>query len=338
MMEAVRNYFRQLGLRFGTGWNTFWYTPADPLVLGILRIGTGWIALAWLLSYTPDIDRFFGPSGLLPPDTVDRLLGPDSTTWSYFRYFSSPAELHVIHAIGAGILLAFTVGLFTRIMAVASLLVVLSTIHRGPMLTGQAEPILSMVLFYLCLGPCGRSLSMDAWRARYRAASAGPCVPVQVARRFVSARVSVRLIQVHICLVYLMMGIAKVAEPTDTWWAGDAVWWLAAKPESRLVDLTPLLSRQIYVVNAWTHGIVLFELAFPLLIWNRLARPLLLVLAVAVWIATAVLTGLIVFSTMMLIATAAFIDSESLRRLRQRPAPSPESATEHTDQPATADA
>ncbi len=316
MMEAVRHYFRELVHRFGAGWNAFWYTPADPYVLGAIRIATGATALVWLLSYTPDLTRFFGPSGLLPPDTVARLLGPDSTTWSYFRYFSSPAELLAMHALGVVVLLAFTLGWFTRVMAVASLIVVLSTVHRGPMLTGQAEPILSMVLFYLCLGPCGACLSVDAWWARHRASRDAPTLPVQAPRRLVSARVSIRLIQVHICVVYLMMGIAKVAEPSDTWWAGDAVWWLAAKPESRLVDLTPLLSRQIYLVNAWTHGITLFELAFPLLIWNRLARPLLLAVAVPMWCATALLTGLIVFSMMMLVATAAFVDFESLRDRR----------------------
>ena len=74
------------------------------------------------------------------------------------------------------------------------------------------------------------------------------------------------------------------------WWQGTAVWWLMARPDSRLVDLTGLSRMGLafeYLVNFFTHAIVLYELCFVFLIWNPLARPILLVVGAFVWRACA---------------------------------------------------
>ena len=42
------------------------------------------------------------------------------------------------------------------------------------------------------------------------------------------------------------------------------MWWLIARPESRLVDLTWLYPTP-KLIDLWTHAIVLFELGFPVL-------------------------------------------------------------------------
>ena len=55
------------------GWNDFWFTPADPLPLDLIRIATGllltWSCVVWLL----DADAFFGDRGWLRPDQVWRM-------------------------------------------------------------------------------------------------------------------------------------------------------------------------------------------------------------------------------------------------------------------------
>jgi hypothetical protein len=76
--------------------------------------------------------------------------------------------------------------------------------------------------------------------------------------------------------------------------------------------------------------IVAFELAFPLLVWKPLARPLMLGLGVIVWSTVAVLSGLIPFCLLMMIANLAFIPGCEMRQLcsrflarRQQPASEP---------------
>jgi hypothetical protein len=302
-MRAVSNYFSNLCETFGQGWNRFWFTPSDAFPLSVLRILSGLAALYYHASQAADLTRWFGPVGLLTSDTVQRLSGPAAFRFSPLNFTDSPAALWTFQVVGFVILAAFTVGLATRVTNVLALLVVLAYVHRAPMLTGQFEPVLTMVLAYLCLAPAGAYWSVDCrlrgWLNRARAPQPS-----------VAANISLRLIQVHLAAFYLLMGLTMLAG--QPWWNGEALWLLAARPESRLMDLT-FLHQYPYAINLWTHAVVGFELLFGILIWNRTARPLLLGLAVVIWASLALVTGLLAFFAMLLIAHLAFVSPLTLR-------------------------
>jgi hypothetical protein len=308
-MSAIRAYFDTLARRFGEGWNRFWFTPSDPFTLGMIRVLTGMAALGLYLSYIPDLDRWFGPNGLLPENAVLHLR--DAKVFSIFDYANSTSSLWTFYWIGAVALALFLVGLFTRVTSVLALFAVISLIHRGPMLARPVDDIIALMMFYLCLGPSGAALSIDAWRNRPKA-TAGAANTPQLSW---GATVAVRLMQVHLSVIYFMMATAKLRSPV--WLAGRAVWGLIAKPESRLLDLTGL-ANHMYLINIWTLVIVLFELCFAFLIWNKLARPLLLGLSLPIWIGTALLTGMTSWVLMMLVANLAFVSPACLRNCFDR--------------------
>jgi hypothetical protein len=315
----MRQYLGDLGRSFGQAWNRFWFTPRDPLVLSVIRVAAGLVALYLVASYSPDLGRFFGPGGLLPVETVEALQRPDPETmprrwrFSYLDYMQSGSDLWLAHVAGLAVLGLYTVGFWTRISSCLALVVVLSYVHRGPVLTGEVEPVLALVMFYLCLAPSGRYLSVDAWLARRRAANIPrtESAPAGASNLSTAATIATRLMQVHLSLLYAGMALGKLAG--DAWWSGAAVWWLIARPEQRLVDLTWLADHP-FVVNAWTHAIVVFELTFAVLIWNRLARPLLLWLAAAMWILLVPITGLAAFALLMLAANLSFVPPDTVRR------------------------
>ena len=308
-MNRLSQYFSDLSTGIGESWNRFWFTPADPLPLGVLRIGAGLLALYYLFSHTTDLVRWFGPDGLLPIAAVKDLttgMGEQVVFRpSYFNLTDAPELLWTLHGLGFAVLAAMTLGLFTRVTTPLSLAVVLSYVHRAPMITGLVEPVLTMLLFYLCLAPAGKYLSLDRllWKSK-RSDGA------EAAEASWTANLGLRLIQVHVAGFYLMMGLSKLAG--EPWWDGTAVWWLIAHPDSRIVDLTRL-GYQPFVINFWTHVIVLFELAFALFIWNRLARPLLLLIAIPMWLSLAVVSAQPAFCAAMLIANLAYVRADVLR-------------------------
>src|SRR5580704_2547371 len=51
--------------RMVQGWNRFWFTPADPLPLGLMRICGGLMLLYTTVAYTPDLQEFFGKDAWL---------------------------------------------------------------------------------------------------------------------------------------------------------------------------------------------------------------------------------------------------------------------------------
>ncbi len=301
MSSSVGNYFRTLCDRFGDGWNRFWFTPSDPFVLGPIRFFTGAILLYLHATLTPDLVRLFGAGGWLPTSAVAQLEG--TLRPSYLNFLSTPTELWVAHALGGLVLLLFTVGLFTRVTSVLSLIVLLSTVHRAPMLTSQVEQVLAYLVAYLCLAPAGASWSLDALFRRKRA----PDLLRTASSLCVAATIAVRLIQVHTAIVYGVMGLSQLM---GAWWASMGIWWLAARPESRLVDLT---GWHPYLFQVWDYATVLFELAFAVLVWNRLARPLLLALSVPIWLGLALVTGAVPLALAMLVAGLAYVPSEAFR-------------------------
>jgi hypothetical protein len=303
-MQAVSMYFSDLSEAFGRGWNRFWFTPGDAFPLSVIRVLTGLAALCYHWSFAADLTRWFGPHGLLTAETVHSLIGPAAFRWSPLFFTDAPQVLWVFHVVGLVILAAFTVGLLTRATNVLALGVVLSYVHRAPMIIGAFEPVLTMVLAYLCLAPSGAYLSVDRWLGNRRKQAGEPSPSV-------AANISLRLIQVHLAALYLLMGLTMLAG--QPWWSGEALWLLAARTESRLLDLT-FLNEHPFVINVWTHAVVAFALLFGVLIWNRLARPLLLVLAVVICVPLALVTGQLAFFAMLLIANLAFASPAWLRQ------------------------
>jgi hypothetical protein len=295
-------YWQDLVEAIGLGWNRFWFTPIDPLPLAVLRIGTGLITLLHLLSFNSDLTRWFAANGILPTAVIrnlDAIANSRGYDYSFLFYVQTPTELWIVHSVAIVIALAFTVGLLTRVTSVLTLLVVLNYSHRAPMLTGQLEPVLSMLLFYLCFGPAGARLSVDSFLL--------PKLGWLMPERSVAAGVVIRLIQVHGAAFYAMFGLTKLFG--EAWWSGDAIWLVLAQTHSRPLDLSWLRDYP-RILNAWAHAIVAYELLFPVLIWNRYARPLLLAIGVFVWLSIGLITGLVPYALAMLVVNRAFVPVE----------------------------
>lgn len=322
-MKAATSYLSDLCTKFGDGWNRFWYAPVNPLPASILRIGVGSIAFYLIALFSFDLLQFFGAHGLLPADTVDSVVRATTNTvldsqgrpkiyrFSYLDSTNDAGTLQAIHYAGLAVLLAYTVGLWSRVTSVLSLVVFLSYFHRAPMITGINEPVVAMLLFFLCFAPTGRCLSVDAWLRKRRAAKSASTTNLQkdpLGGRSFAAAVSLRLIQVHIAMIYFLMFLATMQQ-NEVWWKGEAVWWLIARNETAMIDLR-WLADYPYLINAWTTGIVVFYAAFALLIWNRTARPLLIVLSAPFWLGIALISGQGPFCAAMFVGGLSFISAE----------------------------
>jgi hypothetical protein len=285
----------------------------------VLRIAVGLMAIAHFLTLGIDLDRWFTRDGLLPRETVAALVDirrPDGTVqpsfhFSYVHYFSTPGQLWFVHAAAIALASAFTAGLLTRISGLLTFAAMLAYVHRAPMIAGHLEPVLGFLLLYLCIGPAGSYWSVDRLLAR-RLETAGP----PAIQPSLWANLAIRLIQVHTAMFFLMMGLTKLNG--EGWWDGVAIWSMLAQTQSRPLDLSFFQhGGQVgeYFVNFWTHAVVYYELAFPVLIWNRHARPLLLGIGVVIWISLVLASGLLLFGLTMIAATMAFVPADSWRAL-----------------------
>jgi len=54
-------------------WSRFWFSPADPTLLGLIRICCGLVTLYVHAAYTADLRQFFGPDAWVDRQTMDQV-------------------------------------------------------------------------------------------------------------------------------------------------------------------------------------------------------------------------------------------------------------------------
>lgn len=312
------------------GWNAFFFSPADPTSLGVMRVGVGILVFWNMLVYGLDLGAFFGSEGWADPDTVRYFdykapnvgyVGRHPYAWSFW-YLVPDRLLWPVWGLCMVILALYTVGLWSRVTAVLAWVIVVSTVRRVPVSLFGFDQMTSTWTLYLAIcGASGQAVSIDRFLARYRQARAAVSkrradgrwvLPAGVPAPTVSANLGLRLIQLHLILIYGMAGFAKLQGAA--WWNGTAIWGTIAAGEFRLFDLT-WLAAYPFVLNMMTHGGLLFELLYPFLIWNRWARPILLSLAVVLHTGIGLTLGLVEFGMAMLLANVSFVSGPWLRSL-----------------------
>ena len=237
-------------------WNRFWFTPADPRPLVAVRILTAVLGLMLLWSYAADLQTWFGPDGMLPGETVAVLRPPAG--WSLYDVATTTTAVWAIFAATVVALVMTGAGVVPRPSAVVAALLWASLLNRGPVLAGPADDCLSVLLW--CL----------------------------VAAAF-SAAVGRGLLQVHAAAIAAAAAVAQLKG--DVWWDGTAAWWLAARAESRLVDLTGLFRASEYLMNLVTHAVPAFEILFAIGLWFAATQPLVARAGLVAWPLIGLLAG-----------------------------------------------
>lgn len=303
-LGSIRSYFADL---LGA-WSRFWFAPTDPAVLSAIRVCTGlllfWTHLVWSL----DLLAFFGADGWMAAEMAERLNG-ERYGATFFDFVSAPWAVWTFHVVNLIVFAMLTVGLFSRFAAVWSFVAAINyAIHVTPGAFFGLDKINCLLAMYVMLGPCGARYSLDRLlRLRRGAAPDADDVPPSW-----SANLALRLIQLHLCVVYLFSGLGKLQG--ERWWDGSATWFTIANVEYRSFDMT-WLGNHLWFCEALAHATVFWELFYCCLIWSRWTRPWMLMAALGTHAFIGLAMGMPEFSLAMLTANVAFLSTGFVRGL-----------------------
>lgn len=352
-------------------WNRFWFTPADPTPLGLIRIFAGLFTFYVILAYTVDLQELFGLHAWVDAKTANEfrkdlpfvgrgfqwdetprwedprslsaaeqayaekyganprhLTARGMPVWSIWFHVTDPTTMAVVHGVILGIIFLFTIGFCSRLTSVLTWLAVMSYIQRAPTTLFGMDTMMNIVLLYLMIAPSGAALSVDRLIARYWASRRAFRLHREAASSFepaplISANLALRLMQVNLCFIYLMAGLAKLEG--KAWWSGSATWGTMANPEFSPMHFPPFMgilkflaqNRPLWEV-CMTGGVLftLFtEIGFAFLIWQRSLRWVYLSCAVVFHVGIAMFMGLNTFSLFMVTLLLAFVPVEAIHRL-----------------------
>jgi hypothetical protein len=307
LLSAVAGYPAELARRSAQGWNQFWFAPADPTLLGVIRFFTGLMLLynhgVWGLA----LADFFGRDGWISPDLAE-LTQQNQTAYSFW-WLVPPGFLWPAYVASMVVLLLFMVGCVTRVTGALALAVLISFAYRVPEATFGLDKTTAILTFYLAIGPSGAAFSVDHWLARRK--QGAPDRPQ--AGSF--ANFTLRLIQVHMCIFYLFAGLAKLQGMS--WWNGEAMWMTFANLEYQATDLT-WLAWHPWIIDFLTHISVALELTFCVLVWVPILRPLVLAAMVLLHIGIGACLGLWTFSLIMIVGCMSFLPTRGIPLLKPR--------------------
>jgi hypothetical protein len=307
LLSAYLQELRRVGV---AAWNRFWFTPADPATLSLVRILAGAMLFYTHLVWTLGLTDFFGPDSWVSAEAAALVHQPPlqghSFVWSYLWLLRSPAALWTAHIVALIVFALLTMGLFSRVTSVLAYLAAVSYVNRVPGALFGLDQINCMLAMYLMLGPSGAAWSLDRLLA---ARKAGRRLPP--AAPSTGANLAVRLMQFQMCVIYFFAGLGKLHG--ESWWGGDAIWGAVANLEYQSIDMTWLAAWPL-TVAVLTQLTVYWELFFCVLVWPRLLRPLVLALAIPLHLGIALCMGMITFGLVMLIGCVSFVPPWLVRR------------------------
>lgn len=281
----------------GPAWMRFWFTPADPRPLALVRILVGLLGLALLWSWGSDLDGWFGPRGLVSPEAADAWASRGDGTWlATVDAVLGPRGPWLVALLAFVGLVVGAGGSATALAAAGSWSLLL---HRAPMLVGPADDCLAVLTWCVAVAP-----STAVWSCDHLLADRRRAAPAAVPPEW-RARLAVGLMQVHASVIALAAALAQLKG--DVWWDGTAAWWLAARADSRIVNLTTAYAGSTYVMNLVTHLIPAFEATFALGLWWSATRPIVARIGILAWPVIGVVVGEPFWGLAMAVFTVPFI-------------------------------
>ena len=297
-------------------WMDFWFfTPAPKANLVLFRFGTAILLLYVLFVRSFDLQAQIATSEMISRITM-RELDPIYLPISIFSWVEGPVWMWVMH--GSAILLAILLlmGVLSPLTAGLSLIFQLSYAHQNPLMLVGLDTLIIMALSYLTLANSSKVfglLTPALPKRRPRLSSvegAGQGEP-DPKRELPWISLPVRVLQLHICLLYFQSALGKL---TTDWLSGTALW------HPRMMEMgVPFtlvtLQGEPHLTSLITYGLLLFEMFFGVLVWNRRLRYPVLICAVVVHLMVGLSWGLLPFNLMMIVLNLVFIPSRHMEFL-----------------------
>jgi hypothetical protein len=230
------------------------------------------------------------------------------------------AAVRLVFLLYVGSLACLLLGWRTRLAAVVAWATHLSMNVTGFVSIYGVDEFANIALFYMIWMPVGDCASVDRSAGR-RSGAPSP-----------GARLALRVLQIHLCIIYFDSGIRKAAlddawqgsfadwwsgkaefrqlwrfKPGD-WWNGQAIWDACTLPSNNF-DFTWLAwVPWVAVLLGWST--LLIEIGYPILVWPRLTRKAWALATIGLHVGIGVVLGLWTFSAMMIVLTgSAFLVS-----------------------------
>ncbi len=270
----------------------FLYTNTEALLRKAVYL---WCLLNFAFML-PGHREFWAPGNYIPP-----VEGFESYRYYFALDLLSHPALNPLYGIAAALYGVFLVlgllGKFPKVSAVGSFVLSVVFVLRAHFIFDGGDRLMIYLLFYLCVV----ELLKVSW--------SGPCLHLMRNLAFLS-------VKLQVCLVYATAGLAKFGG--ELWPRGEALFYALHADEYTHPWARDLLGDQLILLTVGTYSVVLFQLAFPLLVWNSRLRPWVVGFGTLVHLQIALVLGIASFGFALMVGYSAFYSDEEALRISKR--------------------
>ena len=283
----------------------FFLQPASLVPFVFLRVSFAVFSLCMCIALYPYLYSLHGNEGYMQWVITDGVFKKDwipnlHDLYSWVNHFVAVTDVQVIRVawlLYMFCLLCIAAGFFSNYMAAVAWLLHLLFLNTANIYGYGVETFTHILLFYFIFMPVDSSVSITSFIRKRRSTH-----PVKQRRRRVSARIFLRLLQLHLCIIYVNAGVAKMFG--SQWYNGEAVWRSFTQFRFNTIDLTWMAFYPfIPVVAGWL--VLITEALYPVFIWLPATRKWFLTAIIVMHFCIGFIMGLYFFSTIMVIMNLA---------------------------------
>lgn len=277
----------------------FFLEPSSPLPLVFLRISFAVLAIALWISLYPSVELLFGKEGYIEWFISDTFFSSQAvpTLYKTFKLFNqfctvTPNQfIHALYLVYGGCLVMIGIGVCSNLSALIAWLLHLVLFNTSVIYAYGVESFIHILLFYFIFMPIDAECSLSS--LFFKKVWAKQKVGSQV-----RARIFLRVLQIHLCIIYLDAGLSKMFG--THWWNGEAVWRSLTQFPFNPFNLLFIHKFPVLLqVMSWL--VLAMETLYIFLIWNDKTRRFFLPCIILMHTGIAFLVGLHFFGLIMII-------------------------------------
>jgi vitamin K-dependent gamma-carboxylase-like protein len=277
----------------------FFTAPAPPAPLAALRIGVSAVLLLQGLAILGSLVDLLGSQGVVQWTVIAPEFREGEPTLGWFvdaaanLGISEAVSLHGVFVAYLASLVCLIVGYRTRPAAIVAWL-----LHTAIRTTGYAsaygvDAFAHIFLFYFIWMPIGETWSLDRRAGR------------TTGKPSAAARLALRVLQFHLCMVYFFSGLEKGAG--IDWHTGEAIWCVLMRRDLCPFDMS-WIAGVPWVAFLAAKGTLLVEMAYPIFVWPKNTRFVWATITIGMHVGICVMMGLWSFAALMSVLTfSAFL-------------------------------
>jgi len=277
------------------------YLKERAIGLSVFRVLLSFIIIRNAASIYSISNLFYSRNGLMPYSEY-----VESTNY-FSKYLVYPFDniytphLLILSLIALAVL--FMMGILREVAGVGLFLLLVIFQKRGELFMDGGDNVIFVVLPYLIFSDSYRFFSFKLFN--YKLADKW----LQFRKMFRNVALLGLIIQV--CFVYFFTAIAKLN--TEVWYNGTALYYAL-----NIEDFNPSRHYQnyqnnAYVINILSYSTLLFELAFPFLIWSTNTKIIVLGMGILFHLGIWLMMGLNVYPWVMISTYFVLITDEEYR-------------------------